>query len=128
MGHLQARHALALLAGDLVGPTGYATTFDGRTGRVRRVPLPEATGCPACGGLGARLDIRADSCPMTYVRTKLALEALPPGGVLDVVMRRGEPARNVPRSLREDGHAVLAQGPIDDGTFRVVVARGPEGG
>jgi TusA-related sulfurtransferase len=69
------------------------------------------------------LDITADVCPITYVRTKIALESLAPGEQLEVVMRQGEPSLNVPRSLREDGHEVLAEGPLDGGLHRVVVRR-----
>jgi len=123
VGHLEARRALALLAGDVAGQTGYATTIDGLSGRVRRIALPVDAPCPACGGLTARLDIRADSCPITYVRAKLALEALAPGATLEVVMRPGEPARNVPRSLAEDGHAILCQGPASADVHRLVVRR-----
>lgn len=123
VGHLQVRRALGLLAGDIAAHTGFVTTIDGLTGRVRDVLLPEATACPACGGLAARLDITGEVCPMTYVRTRLALEDLAPGALLDIVMRPGEPARNVPRSLAEEGHAVLAAGPLSDALFRVVVRR-----
>lgn len=123
VGHLQAQRALGLLAGDHARHTGFITTVDGLRGRIRHVPLPEATGCPACGGLAQRLDIRADQCPITYVRTKLALEALAPGAVLDVVMRDGDPSRNVPRSLREDGHDVLCQGALANDDYRVLVRR-----
>ena len=121
VGHLQARRALGLLAGDHARHTGFVTTVDGVRGRIRQVPLPEATGCPSCGGLAGRLDIRADQCPITYVRTKLALEALAPGDLLDVVMRRGDPARNVPRSLREDGYDVVCQGALANDDYRVLV-------
>jgi len=123
VGHLQARRALGLLAGDFARHTGFITTVDGLRGRLRDVALPEATDCPACGGLAQRLDIRSDQCPITYVRTKLALEALAPGAVLDVVMRGGDPARNVPRSLVEDGHDVLCQGTLANADYRVVVRR-----
>jgi tRNA 2-thiouridine synthesizing protein A len=54
------------------------------------------------------LDITREVCPMTYVRVKLALEALPDGGELEVWLTGAEPLRNVPRSAREDGHEVLA--------------------
>lgn len=54
------------------------------------------------------IDITQEVCPMTYVRVKLALERLGPGQTLEVVMSGEEPWRNVPRSVREDGHEVLA--------------------
>jgi TusA-related sulfurtransferase len=45
---------------------------------------------------------------MTYVRTKLKLETLAAGQVLEVWLCGEEPLRNVPRSAREEGHEVLA--------------------
>ena len=55
---------------------------------------------------------------MTWVRTKLALEGLRPGDVLDVRCRPGEALENVPRSAREAGHAVTVEGT----TIRIVRA------
>ena len=64
----------------------------------------------------AVVDIRQEVCPMTYVRTKLALEALAPGEVLEVRLRGDEPRRNVPLSAREEGHTVLSLTPQADGS------------
>lgn len=69
----------------------------------------------------AHLDITRDLCPMTYVRVKLALEALAEGGVLEVVLQGAEPVKNVPRSAREDGHEVLSFEPLDTQRFRLVL-------
>ena len=52
------------------------------------------------------LDITGLVCPMTFVRTKLAVERLPLGEVLEVRMNFGEPVHNVPASLREHGYHV----------------------
>lgn len=67
----------------------------------------------------ARLDITREICPMTYVRVKLALEALDSGGELEVLLRGDEPLRNVPRSAREEGHEVLELTALPDGTSRL---------
>ncbi|HYD30644.1 MAG TPA: sulfurtransferase TusA family protein [Azospirillaceae bacterium] len=64
------------------------------------------------------LDITAQVCPLTFVRTKLCLERLVPGQVLEVRLNAGEPLENVPRSLVEQGHDVLyvvAESPADPG-------------
>jgi tRNA 2-thiouridine synthesizing protein A len=53
------------------------------------------------------VDIRAHVCPMTWVRVKLALEALGPGEELDVLLAGDEPLRNVPRSAEGEGHTVM---------------------
>ena len=56
----------------------------------------------------AVLDITRDICPMTFVRTRLALDRLPKGAVLLVQLSGTEPRDNVPRTAAEQGHAVLA--------------------
>ncbi|XXF75044.1 sulfurtransferase TusA family protein [Myxococcaceae bacterium GXIMD 01537] len=71
----------------------------------------------------ATLDITREVCPMTYVRTKLRLEALEAGAVLEVVLRGDEPLRNVPRSAREEGHEVLALEARPDGTHRLLLRK-----
>jgi len=53
------------------------------------------------------IDLRGVSCPVNFVKTKLALEYLEEGQVLEVILDPGEPIINVPRSIREEGHLVL---------------------
>ncbi|MBS0960234.1 MULTISPECIES: sulfurtransferase TusA family protein [Acetobacter] len=53
------------------------------------------------------LDITGEKCPMTFVRTRLALDALAPGGHLQVRLKTGETYTNVTRSVRQLGHQVL---------------------
>lgn len=74
----------------------------------------------------ARIDITHEVCPMTYVRVKLALEALADGAVLEVRLKGAEPLKNVPRSAREDGHEVLAleAGPDGVSTLRLRARHG----
>ena len=54
-----------------------------------------------------RIDITKEICPMTYVKTKLKLETMSPGQVLEVTLRDGEPLTNVPRSVKAEGHKIL---------------------
>lgn len=56
------------------------------------------------------LDVTADTCPLTWVRTKLALERLGPGETLVVEVPEGEALENVPRSAAEAGHEVAVSG------------------
>lgn len=74
--------------------------------------------------IDAAIDITADRCPITYVRTRLALERLAAGQVLAVKLRGREPAENVPRSALDQGHDVLAIEPQDDGTLVILLRRG----
>ncbi len=77
-------------------------------------------------GGGARVDVRPYACPMTYVKTRIALDRLAAGEVLEVWLREGEPLASVPRSAEEDGHHVLAVEPLaaDGGGYRVLVQKG----
>ncbi|MEJ0046852.1 MAG: sulfurtransferase TusA family protein [Rhodospirillales bacterium] len=72
----------------------------------------------------AVLDITAQTCPMTYVRTRLALDRLAPGQVLEVWLRGAEPARNVPATATQQGHAVLSQELREDGVTVLRLRRG----
>ena len=56
------------------------------------------------------LDLTGVPCPMNWVRTRLALEEIPPGDTLVVTLDEGEPLESVPRSAREDGHEVTVDG------------------
>ena len=58
------------------------------------------------------LDVTDLTCPMTWVRTKLELEKLAPGEVLDVRCAPGEALENVPRSAAEAGHDVQVTGAL----------------
>lgn len=74
----------------------------------------------------ARLDLRPFACPLTYVKTRIALERLRPGEILEVWLSSGEPVESVPRSAEEDGHRVViveALG-LDRGSFRVLLEKG----
>lgn len=55
----------------------------------------------------ARLDIRPFACPLTWVKTRVALDRLAPGEVLEVWLLAGEPLASVPRTAEEEGHRVV---------------------
>ena len=69
------------------------------------------------------LDITAHLCPMTFVRTRLALDRLQPGQVLAVRMKGDEPKTNVPKTAAEQGHTILAQEENTDGTTTVFIRK-----
>ena len=58
------------------------------------------------------LDVTDLTCPMTWVRTKMALERLAPGEALEVRCAEGEALENVPRSAADAGHDVQVSGSI----------------
>ncbi len=110
VGALQAQLACAGRPGELHVIDGLK--LSGRTVRIR--PAPD---CPTC----APLDVTREVCPMTYVRTKLRLEAMSPGSVLEVLLRGPEARKNIPRSAREEGHEVLLV--AEDGELTRVLIR-----
>lgn len=57
------------------------------------------------------LDITGDTCPMTFVKTKLLIERMAPGETAQVRLKGAEPLENVPRSVRDHGHEVIALAP-----------------
>ena len=69
------------------------------------------------------IDITADHCPMTFVKTKLELERLAPGDQLEVLLTGQEPLENVPRSAVEAGYRVLAVTPAGDGRHTVLIEK-----
>lgn len=83
----------------------------------RKMRSPETT-------VDRTLDITSDICPMTFVRTRLALDRLQPGQRLLVLLRGDEPRRNVPRTAREQGHKVLDDTTGADGVTRLLLERG----
>jgi TusA-related sulfurtransferase len=72
--------------------------------------------------IDVELNLRGVHCPYNYVRTKLKLEEMKVGEVLAVTVDAGEPARNVPRSVADDGHRVLELIPLESG-LRIVIEK-----
>ena len=70
----------------------------------------------------AELELRGVICPYNFVKTKLKLETMDAGQVLAVILDEGEPIRNVPRSVSDDGHTVLRQEPFDH-AYRVIIKK-----
>jgi TusA-related sulfurtransferase len=70
------------------------------------------------------IDITNDICPMTYVRTRLALDKMVPGQTLLVRLKGQEPLKNVPRTATEQGHEVLSLETDPDGISHLLIRRG----
>jgi tRNA 2-thiouridine synthesizing protein A len=74
----------------------------------------------------AELDLRGVICPYNFVKTKLKLETMGEGQVLAVILDEGDPIRNVPRSVTDDGHTVLSQEQMTGslhGSYRVMIRK-----
>lgn len=71
----------------------------------------------------AEVDITDKVCPLTFVKAKVSLDELEDGEVLAIRMNGGEPAQNVPRSMKEEGHEVLKLQDNEDGTYTLYVRK-----
>ncbi|TET09651.1 MAG: sulfurtransferase TusA family protein [Desulfobacteraceae bacterium] len=54
-----------------------------------------------------RIDLSGVICPNNFVKTKLKLEEMQAGQILEVILDEGEPIKNVPRAVKEEGHQIL---------------------
>lgn len=57
--------------------------------------------------------MRGEVCPFTFVRAKLALEQLPFGATLRVLVDHEPATRTIPRSATEWGQEVIGVTPLD---------------
>jgi TusA-related sulfurtransferase len=63
------------------------------------------------------IDLRGVSCPTNFVKAKLALEDLDEGEQAEILLDDGEPVKNVPRSLKAEGHKLLGLTHMDEGHY-----------
>ncbi|MEQ5775816.1 MULTISPECIES: sulfurtransferase TusA family protein [unclassified Thalassospira] len=79
-----------------------------------QIPTPDIT-----------IDITNDVCPMTFVKTRLKLEKMTPGQILQVILKDGEPLKNVPRSVTDMGDDVLDLTKMADetDTYRLTIRK-----
>ncbi len=70
-------------------------------------------------------DLRGVSCPTNFVKAKLSLELLETGDQVEFFLDDGEPVKNVPRSLKAEGHKLL--GLVEkDGYYVLTLEKGIE--
>ena len=70
-----------------------------------------------------KIDITGEVCPITFIKVKLKLEEMEPGELLEVHLDCGIPAKNVPRSLKMDGHQILKEVYLNDNTVLLLVEK-----
>ncbi len=76
--------------------------------------------------IDSSLNLKGIVCPLNFVKTKLKLEEMQPGQILEVIIDDGESMRNVPRSLKEDGHKIIKVEQLRDNSFSLLIKK--EGG
>lgn len=69
---------------------------------------------PAPDGPSHKVDLRGVPCPLNFVKTKLAIEKIAIGQVVEIALDEGEPIRNVPASVTGQGQEVVETLKVDD--------------
>jgi sulfite reductase (ferredoxin) len=106
-----------------LAPAGQATAArTGPTPEIKSAVLSISSPAPSGSPV---YDLRGVACPMNYVKTKLKLEMMDAGERLEVWLDAGEPIKNVPLSLKNDGHKLLLQEPLEAAAahYRILVEK-----
>ncbi|MFW5694732.1 MAG: sulfurtransferase TusA family protein [Alkalispirochaeta sp.] len=69
------------------------------------------------------IDLKDEVCPYTFVKSKVALEQLDSGQLLEIHLGNSESASNVPRSIDLEGHEVVNVDKPEAGHWVVTVRR-----
>jgi TusA-related sulfurtransferase len=74
----------------------------------------------------ATLDIKGQVCPLTFVRSKLAIEKMSLGEVLEIIIDHEPAAVSVPRSMEHEGQSVLAVEKTGGNEWRLFIRKDRE--
>ena len=69
------------------------------------------------------LDITKDKCPITFVKTRIALEKLKSYQYLNVYIKKGEALDGLPSSLKELGYQIDNKIKINDDVFSLEILK-----
>lgn len=69
------------------------------------------------------LDITAEHCPMTLVKTKLKLAQIAKGDTLEVLLSEGEPLTSLPKAAAAQGYNVVSVEHVDGKVHKMIVVK-----
>ena len=69
------------------------------------------------------LDVTNDRCPITFVKTKIALEKLKSHQYLNLYIKKGESLDGLPESLKELGFIIDNRVKISDDVFSLEISK-----
>ncbi len=67
------------------------------------------------------LDLRGEVCPYTFVKSKLKVETMEPGKTLKIILDHEPATKNVPRSLKGEGHEIISLDQVDEELWHLYV-------
>lgn len=71
-----------------------------------------------------RLDLRGLLCPLTWTRTRAALQRLPGGGAIAVLIDHRPAVPDLRRNTEALGHEVVSALEVGDGVWELVLRKG----
>ncbi|MEC4684552.1 MAG: sulfurtransferase TusA family protein [Nitrospirae bacterium] len=69
------------------------------------------------------INIKGLVCPYTFVKSKLAIEDMEVGEVLEIILDYPEASRSIPKSMEDHGHKVLKVEKINDTDWVIVIRK-----
>lgn len=72
------------------------------------------------------IDIRGQVCPYTFVRSKLAIEKMNIGEVLEIILDHRPAVDNIPKSMEGEGQKVLQVAQTNEKEWRILVRKEKE--
>ena len=67
------------------------------------------------------LDLTKDKCPITFVKTKIALEKLKKEEKLTVRINQGEDLDSMPESLQEIGYKIIQKRKLNKSVAEIII-------
>ncbi|MCB0344352.1 MAG: ThiF family adenylyltransferase [Bdellovibrionales bacterium] len=107
IGTLQAQATLSYFENPEALASSSLKRFEIGMSQVAESTVLPAPDCPLCSEReDAVLDLKSETCPMTFLHTKLALEKIPQGGKLRVLFGNEKSCTEVSTSCTKEGHTV----------------------
>ncbi|MGK9475652.1 sulfurtransferase TusA family protein [Melioribacter sp. OK-6-Me] len=73
------------------------------------------------------LDLSGVACPINYLKAKLKLEEIQAGEYLEIILDDGQPIKNVPLSLQQDGHEITKKEKFNENQWKIIVKKEAQG-
>lgn len=70
-----------------------------------------------------KINIKGEVCPYTFVKSKLALEQIESGQVLEIILDHEPAVENIPRSMENEGNEVIEVKKINDTDWKIVIKK-----
>jgi len=72
------------------------------------------------------IDIKGQVCPYTFVRSKLTIEKMNLGEILEIITDHKPASENVPKSMENEGQKVLKVEQTAEKEWRIIVRKDRE--